>query len=106
MNTDEGLYMLYHNDFRSLNGKLLDYYGCADEFRNILSNLSPVLDLEEVHSKDVENFVPFAFEDLEYKSEGLAESLNVFTFDQIVGYIETSVDLGILKTKSILQSIF
>lgn len=33
MDADEGLYTLYHNDFRLLNGKLLEYYGDTDELR-------------------------------------------------------------------------
>lgn len=103
MDADEGLYKLYHQDFRLLNGKLLEYYGFSDEFRNILSNFSKVLDLEEVKSKDVENFTRFALEDLEYDKEALDEPLHVFTFDQIVGYIETSIDLGVLKTKRLIS---
>lgn len=103
MNADEGLYKLYHNDFRLLNGKLLEYYGFTDEFRKILSNFSEVLDLEEVKTKDVENFVPYALGDLEYDKEVLDEPLNVFTFNQIIGYLETSVDLGIMKTKPLIN---
>lgn len=103
MNADEGLYKLYHNDFRLLNGKLLEYYGFTDEFRKILSNFSEVVDLDEVTSKDVENFIPFVLEDLEYDKEVLGEPLHVFTFDQIVGYIETSIELGVLKTKRLIS---
>jgi hypothetical protein len=34
--------------------------------------------------------------------EVINEKLNVFTFNQIVGYIETSVDMGLLNLKPIL----
>ena len=102
MDADEGLYKLYHNDFRLLNGKLLEYYGFTDELKKQLSHFPTILDLEEVKTKDVEKFVPYALGDMEYDKEVINEQLNVFTFNQIIGYIETSVDLGLLNIKSIL----
>ncbi|MFE1243428.1 zinc dependent phospholipase C family protein [Fictibacillus sp. NPDC058756] len=99
MDADEGLYKLYHNDFRLLNGKLLEHYGFTNEMRKTFSLFPAILDLEEVKSKDVENFVPYVLGDMEYDNEVLNEQLNVFTFDQIVGYIETSVEVGLLKIK-------
>jgi hypothetical protein len=102
MDVDEGLYKLYHNDFRLLNGKLLEHYAFSNELRKIFSYFPVILDLEEVKSKDVEKFVPYVLEDIEYEREVLNEKLNVFTFNQIVGYIETSVDLGLLKIKPII----
>ncbi|MEI5907977.1 zinc dependent phospholipase C family protein [Bacillus spongiae] len=102
MDADEGLYELYHNDFRLLNGKLLEYYGFTDELRKQLSSFPAILDLEEVKSRDVEKFVPFVLGDMEYDPKVINEQLNVFTFNQIIGYIETSVDLGLLKMKQIL----
>lgn len=103
MNADDGLYNLYHNDFRMLNGKLLECYGFTDDFRNILSHFPTILDLEEVKSNDVEKYVPYALGDLEYDKEVIDEQLNVFTFNQIIGYIETSVDLALLNTKPLLR---
>ncbi|HWK21447.1 zinc dependent phospholipase C family protein [Bacillus sp. J37] len=102
MDADEGLYKLYHNDFRLLNGKLLEHYGFINELRKTFSHFPTIIDLEEVKSKDVENFVPYVLGDMEYDKEVLNEKLNVFTFNQIVGYIETSVDVGLLKIKPIL----
>lgn len=102
MDADEGLYTLYHNDFRLLNGKLLEYYGFTDELRKTLSNIPPIIDLEEVKAEDVEKFVPYVLGDMEYDKEFINENLDVFTFDQIVGYIETSVDMGLLNIKPLL----
>ncbi|MFB7817787.1 hypothetical protein ACFC0X_26915 [Paenibacillus chitinolyticus] len=45
-------------------------------------------------SKDVEGFIPYVLRDMDYEKEVVKQKLNVFTFDQIVGYIETSVDMG------------
>lgn len=103
MEADKELYKLYHNDFKLLNGKLLEYYGMKAELKKQLSHSPTILDLEEVKSIDVEKFVPYVLGDMEYDNEVLNEQLNVFTFNQIVGYIETSVELGLLKTKELLE---
>ncbi|NIK76652.1 hypothetical protein FHS15_001777 [Paenibacillus castaneae] len=102
MEANNELYQLSHNDFRLLNGKLLEHYGFTDQLRTMLRCLPEIFDLQEVKSKDVEEFIPFVLGDMEYDKEVLNEKLNVFTFDQIVGYIETSVDLGLLHVKPIL----
>ncbi|WP_316568876.1 hydrolase [Neobacillus sp. YIM B06451] len=99
MEADKGYYQFYHNDFRMLNGKLLEYYGFTDELKRTFDHFPAILDLEEVKAGDVEKFVPYVLGDMEYGQEVLNEKLNVFTFDQIVGYIETSVQLGILKIR-------
>jgi hypothetical protein len=105
MDADEGLYNLYHNDFRLLNGKLLEHYGVTNELRKTFNHFPAILDLEEVKSKAVEKLVPYVLGDMEYDKEVLNEKLNVFTFNQIVGYIETSVDVGLLKIKPILYNL-
>lgn len=102
MEANKEIINLYHNDFRLLNGKLLEFYDYKDEFKRMLSYLPTIFDLQEVKTKDVEEFIPFVLGDMEYEKEVINEKLNVFTFDQIVGYIETSVDLGILHIKPIL----
>lgn len=101
MDADEGLYKLYHNDFRLLNGKLLEYYDTTDELRKTISHFPTILDLDEVKSKDVEKFISYVLGDMEYDKEVINENLNVFTFNQILGYIETSVDVGLLNIKPI-----
>ena len=93
---------LYHNDFQLLNGKLLEHYGFTDELRKMLSSLPTIFDLQEVKSKDVEEFIPYVLGDMEYGQEVINEKINVFTFNQIVGYIETSVDKSVLNIKHLL----
>ena len=102
MDSDEGLYELYHKDFQLLNGKLLEHYLLTDEIRYVLKYFPAIPDLEEVKSRDVEKYVPYVFKDMEYEKEVLHTKLNVFTFNQIIGYIETSVEVGTLNISSIL----
>jgi hypothetical protein len=104
MEANEEIMNSYHNDFRLLNGKLLVHYGFTDELRKALSNFPEIIDLQEVKSKDVEGFIPYVLGDMEYEKEVINEKLNVFTFDQILGYIETSVDKGLLNLKPIISN--
>lgn len=102
MEENKKILNLYHNDFRLLNGKLLEYYGFTDELRKTLSKFPTILDLEEVRSEEVKKFVPYILSDMEYDKEVINEKLDVFTFNQIVGYIETSVDMGLSNIKPLL----
>lgn len=102
MEVDELVITLYHDDFRLLNGKLLEYYGFKDELIKILCSNPTIYDLQEVNSKDVEELIPSVLGDMEYDKEVVNKRLDIFTFSQIIGYIETSVDKGILSLKSIL----
>lgn len=52
MEEDPGVYPLYHDDFRLLNGRLLEHYDCTDEMRKaIQKNARAVIDLQEVKSR-------------------------------------------------------
>lgn len=102
METNQEILQLYHNDFRLLNGKLLEYYGLKDELIKTLCYSPTIPDLDEVKSTEVEAFIPYALGDMDYDKGVINERLNVFTFEQIIGYIETSVDLGLLNIKPVL----
>ncbi|CAG7609807.1 hypothetical protein PAESOLCIP111_01208 [Paenibacillus solanacearum] len=107
MDNDKEMQRLYYNDFRLLNGKLLEHYGFRDELRRTLHYIPTIIDLQEVKSKEVEAFIPYVLGDMEYEKEDVNQKLNVFMFDQIVGYIETSVNMGLLclKQAAILHQI-
>ncbi|GGA24381.1 zinc dependent phospholipase C family protein [Psychrobacillus lasiicapitis] len=103
MEENKEILTLYHNDFRLLNGKLLEYYAFKDELKEALGNFPAIIELEEVKSEDVEKFVPYVLGDMEYEKEVVKENLNVFTFNQIVGYVERAVDMGLLHIKPLLD---
>ncbi|WDH95427.1 zinc dependent phospholipase C family protein [Paenibacillus urinalis] len=106
MEADPDLYPIYHKDFQTLNGKLLEHYGFTNILKEMLSDVPAVMDLEEVKSKDVEHFLPYVLGDMEYdKDEVNKQQLQVFTFVQILGYIETSVDMGLLHLKPMLDVV-
>ncbi|WP_458121625.1 zinc dependent phospholipase C family protein [Paenibacillus sp. Z6-24] len=104
MEADPGVYPLYHDDFKLLNGKLLEYYDCTNEMRKAIHNQTDeVIDLDEVKSSDVSEFVPYVLGDMEYEQQVLHEPLNVFSFIQIQGYIETSVNVAIMNLQQLCR---
>lgn len=101
MESDENTFHRYHNDFRLLNGKLLNYYGFTQQLNEALSKSGTIIDTEEVKSNDIKRFVPHVIGDMDYGRDELEQPLIVFTLDQIIGYIETSVDKGLMSIKSL-----
>ncbi|MGB3259979.1 hydrolase [Paenisporosarcina sp.] len=103
LENDKNMLNLYHGDFQLLNGLLLDYYGVTDELKEILGSNGSVIEIEEVHSKDIREFVPYVLDDMKYDIAHSKQQLNVFTFEQIIGYIETSVQKGIMHIKPMIS---
>ena len=102
MMKDHSLLEAYHEDFRVLNGKLLNYYG-LDNLLNHELSMAGAMDLEEVKAEDLKTFLPSLAEDMAVHREQPELPLQVFTFQQILGYMETAVELGILKMQSFIH---
>jgi hypothetical protein len=69
MDADKETHGLYHNDFRLLNGKLLEHYEFRDLLRKTLYYVPTMIDIQEVKSKDVEVFIPYVLGDMGYEKE-------------------------------------
>lgn len=82
---------MYHKDFQQLNGKLIERYGSKDELINCLSQSANLIEIDEVLSENVLKLATYVIEDMNYKKDTIQTPLKVFTFEQIIGYIETSV---------------
>lgn len=103
MENDNTILNQYHNDFRLLNGKLVTHYGLKDELEQQLQKNSEIIEIEEVTFEQIKTFIPFVINDLEYEQSSLNQPLEVFTFAQMVGYVETSVEKGIMHIQSLLR---
>jgi len=102
---DENMINKYHNDFRSLNGKLLNHYGIGRDILNDMKIGHSIVEIDEVTKQDVQDLMPFIAEDMDYDERVLDEKLNVFTFDQIIGYIETSIEKGMILIQPKLSEL-
>ena len=83
---------MYYNDFKLLNAKLLHHYDQEQQLFSLLNQEAHIVDIEEVSKENVLAFRKYLFEDMLYPEQHLYEELQVFTFNQIVGYIETAIE--------------
>ena len=88
---DETIAPMYYNDFKLLNAKLLHHYDQEQQLFSLLNQEAHIVDIEEVSKKRF-SFSKVSFEDMLYPEQHLYEELQVFTFNQIVGYIETAIE--------------
>jgi hypothetical protein len=91
---------LYHQDFQLLNGKLIEHYGVKDELITLLSKPTEIVEIEEIQPENLLKFTTYVIEDMNYEKEKINSNLNVFTFEQIIGYIETSVEKSLFMINS------
>ncbi|PEX82192.1 zinc dependent phospholipase C family protein [Bacillus cereus] len=101
MEHDETIAPMYYNDFKLLNAKLLHHYDIEQQLFALLNQEAHIVDIEEVSKENVLAFRTYLFEDMLYPEQHLYEDLQVFTFDQIVGYIETAIEKGTFYIKQI-----
>ncbi|KYG92062.1 hydrolase [[Bacillus] sp. KCTC 13219] len=92
---DSSVLALYHQDFRLLNSKLLDYYQLTYTLQSAFNNKATITHLQEVTEQEVVQFFPYVLEDMVYNEDMLQQKLQIFTLQQIIGYIETSIDKGL-----------
>ena len=105
MEVEPEIHTLYHQDFRLLNGKLAHYYGVKEVLTNAFEQQVELLDLDEVKGINTWKLAQYVIEDFNDMEQSLEQPLHVFTFDQIVGYIETSIQKSVYKTKHKLSNI-
>ncbi|TCW55270.1 zinc dependent phospholipase C [Bacillus thuringiensis] len=92
---DETIAPMYYNDFKLLNAKLLYHYDKEQRLFSLLNQEAHIIDIEEVSKENVLAFRKYLFEDMLYPEQHLHEDLQVFTFNQIIGYIETAIEKGV-----------
>ncbi|PRT07156.1 hydrolase [Bacillus wiedmannii] len=98
---DETIAPMYYNDFKLLNAKLLHHYDNEQRLFSLLNQEAHIIDIEEVSKENVLAFRKYLFEDMLYPEQHLHENLQVFTFNQIVGYIETAIEKGAFFIKQL-----
>ncbi|KAB2452146.1 zinc dependent phospholipase C family protein [Bacillus sp. CH126_4D] len=103
---DETIAPMYYNDFKLLNAKLLHHYDKEQQLSSLLNQEAHIADIEEVSKENVLEFRKYLFEDMLYPEQHLHEDLQVFTFNQIVGYIETAIEKGAFFIKQLSNEKF
>ncbi|TYS70413.1 zinc dependent phospholipase C family protein [Sutcliffiella horikoshii] len=93
LENDSTILERYHHDFKRLNSKLMFHYQTEpDLLKDILGAAEPI-EIEEVSLTQVSSFIPYVEQDMMLPKSD--EPLEVFTMEMIIGYIETSIDMGV-----------
>lgn len=103
---DETIAPMYYNDFKLLNAKLLHHYDKEQQLFSLLNQEAHIVDIEEVSKENVLAFRKYLFEDMLYPEQNLHEDLQVFTFNQMVGYMETGIEKGAFFIKQLSHEKF
>ncbi|PGX52881.1 hydrolase [Bacillus anthracis] len=103
---DETIAPMYYNDFKLLNAKLLHHYDKEQQLFSLLNQEAHIVDIAEVSKENVLEFRKYLFEDMLYPEQHLHEDLQVFTFNQIVGYMETAIEKGTFFIKQLSHDKF
>ncbi|KEK25051.1 zinc dependent phospholipase C family protein [Bacillus gaemokensis] len=98
---DQAIVSMYYNDFKLLNGKLLHHYDRDQQFLPLLNQKANIVNIEGVTEENLLAFKKLIFDDMLYPKQDLHIDLQVFTFDQIIGYIETSIEQGVFFLEKI-----
>ncbi len=104
MKADQDIFSRYHQDFRLLNAKLLEHYGLAQDLKDVLVQPYHVKEMEELTATEVADFIPYVIGDMQYEQSDVDQPLSVFTLEQIVGYVETSVERGVACLRELNDS--
>jgi hypothetical protein len=86
---DPTLYARYHADLRLCNAQLNEFYRPVGVY-DALDKANDVPEIEEVDAQSVLRYKREALADFDYPLEHLSEPLGVFTFEEMIHYVERS----------------
>ena len=92
VDADPNLLERWHNDFRKLNGRLIENYRCFNLKDVLASSGVPEISFDEIDMKDLQNFKEETVGDFTYERQDLLSELEVYTWQEIMDYIEAATD--------------
>lgn len=92
VDAEPGLLEKWHSDFRKLNGRLIEQFGCADLKEVLAESVFPKNSFEEIELKDLRQFKEETLGDFTYKQEDLLKDLEVYSWEEILDYIKSAAD--------------
>ena len=103
--TDPELLGRWHDDFRKLNGKLIEKFECG-ELKNKLFGATMDNIVCEIDSKDLQSFTIETLNDFTYNKEDIGKELQVYTFREINDYIALATNTAQEVCSSIKNNTF
>ncbi|MGB6407618.1 MAG: DinB family protein [Planococcus donghaensis] len=104
IDADPSLLERWHNDFRKLNGKLIEWFNYIGLKNELESSRVPVTNIQEIKYENLQKFKEETLLDFCYSAEDLNEELEVYTFEQILEYIDLAVN-AVLENDKLINLI-
>lgn len=89
LENDSTLYERYHQDFRLCNAKLNEKYACDGLFE-ALNSAVYIPKMDELEEQNVLEVKKLALDDFNYPMEHVEQELSIFSFEEILAYLERS----------------
>lgn len=97
LDADADMAQRYHGDFDLLNSKLINHYKIRPNvLPDLRSTVEHLPDLDEVRAQNIHQLLDALENDMCITDEKLNADLNVFTQQQMIGYIETAVQKSLM----------
>ena len=105
VDADPNLLEKWHNDFRKLNGRLIENYRCANLKEILAASDVPESRFDEIEREDLRQFRDETLGDFTYKQEELLKELEVYSWQEILDYIDAATDEAVRVCLSISKNI-
>lgn len=107
IDADPSLLERWHDDFRKLNGKLIEKFECGNLKKELLESTLQLNDVCEIKSGDLQTFREETINDFIYTKDDLEKNLQVYNMSEIINYIDlattTAYDVCSVITQRKLQ---
>lgn len=103
VDADPALLYRWHRDFRKLNGRLIDWFGCGNLKTELMKAPLHPSAIGEIEQGNLQRFIEEAVEDFIYTEEELASELQVYSMEEILDYIDSATDKAVEVCRSILS---
>lgn len=104
VDADPNLLEKWHNDFRKLNGRLIEKFHCFDLKEALADSNLPKNSFDEIEMKDLQHFKEETIDDFTYKQEDLLKELEVYSWQEILDYVDAATDEAVRVCLSISKN--
>jgi hypothetical protein len=104
LDADPSLLERWHNDFRILNGRLIERYKCLDLKNNLIQCNPLKYNIDEINYSELEILINDSLNDFKYSKEELVKELQVYNISEVMDYIKLSIDSAVILCSAILNN--
>lgn len=101
IDADPQLLEKWHSDFRKLNGKLINHFGCDALKDELIESFLYATHISEIKIENLEEFKQETAKDFIFTRNELASELEVYSMEQILDYIDSAAEEAVKVCRDI-----